>query len=99
LVVDFNDREFSIFKFEDGYLVEAISLPLSGDILNYHLQKVFDLASIDIEKMKEKVRATAKTSGFKGGKLGYQVAGTNKRTGNKVPPQFYYSTDSTTTGR
>jgi hypothetical protein len=53
----------------------------------------------DLEKMKEKVRATAKTSGFKGGKLGYQVAGTNKRTGNKVPPQFYYSTDSTTTGR
>jgi len=53
----------------------------------------------DLEKMKEKVRATAKTSGFKGGKLGYQAAGTNKRTGNKIPPQFYYSTDSTTTGR
>jgi hypothetical protein len=53
----------------------------------------------DLEKMKEKVRATAKTSGFKGGKLGYQAAGTNKRTGNKVPPHFYYSTDSTTTGR
>lgn len=53
----------------------------------------------DLEKMKEKVRATAKTSGFKGGKLGYQAAGTNKRTGNKVPPQFYYSTDSTLTGR
>jgi hypothetical protein len=53
----------------------------------------------DLEKMKEKVRATAKTSGFKGGKLGYQAAGTNKRTGNKIAPQFYYSTDSTTTGR
>jgi hypothetical protein len=53
----------------------------------------------DLEKMKEKVRAIAKTSGFKGGKLGYQAAGTNKRTGNKIPPQFYYSTDSTLTGR
>jgi hypothetical protein len=53
----------------------------------------------DLAKMKAKVKATAKTSGFKGGKLGYQAAETNKRTGNKIAPYFYYSTDSTTTGR
>ena len=53
----------------------------------------------NLEKMKTDVRAIAKTSGFKGGKLGYQAAGISKRTGNKIAPQFYYSTDSTTTGR
>jgi len=53
----------------------------------------------NLEKMKTDVRAIAKTSSFKGGKLGYQAAGISKRTGNKIAPQFYYSTDSTTTGR
>ena len=84
---------------------EGFFRPSEKDIANFEteLEALIKEKGLEnapnLEKMKTDVRAIAKTSKFKGGKLGYQTAQTNKRTGNKIPPQFYYSTDSTTTGR
>lgn len=101
------DGEEAGFKIDEETFVQATTnegffRPSEKDIADFEAElealiKEKELENVpDLEKMKAKVRAIAKTSSFKGGKLGYQTAQTNKRTGNKIPPQFYYSTDSTT---